>query len=244
MDIRDFNKIFEINMYGIQLYEFLWRVFIACIIGGLFGLERKNKGKPAGIKTNMLACSGAALVALIQMMIYNKYSLGLEGGISGDPTRLTAQVISGLGFLGAGVIMTGGDKVVGLTTAATLWLVAILGIGIGYGFEVYIILSAIMILTLSYLIKKFEVSYIDKRKLRKVILECVQNAEIEEIIEELILEKDIKVILDRTVSQTGEGENIVIKRIMHFSMPKYVRSSYFFGILKKYEDVKSITYIK
>ncbi|HAS79900.1 MAG TPA: hypothetical protein DCR90_03215, partial [Fusobacteriaceae bacterium] len=157
------KMIMEMTLYGMSFYEFMFRVFIACVVGGLFGFERKSRGKPAGMKTNMLACAGAAIVSVIQLMISNKTAeVGLDiGNIKADPTRLTAQVISGLGFLGAGVIMTGGNKVRGLTTAATLWLVAILGIGIGYGFYYFILPASIMILLLSYLIKKFETTFIE-----------------------------------------------------------------------------------
>ncbi|MEI6858004.1 MgtC/SapB family protein [Psychrilyobacter sp.] len=230
-------------LYGMSFYEFILRVFIACVVGILFGLERKSRGKPAGMKTNMLACAGAAIVSVIQLMISNKTAaMGVDiGNIKADPTRLTAQVISGLGFLGAGVIMTGGDKVRGLTTAATLWLVAILGIGIGYGFYYFILPASVMILFLSYLIKKFETTFIDKRKIKKIILEYEQSTDLEDIIKEIAKEKDIKIVVDKKISEIDDGEHIVIKKIMHFSLPKYVSSKYFFNILRKFEEVIELT---
>ena len=233
------------ELYGVSLYDFMTRILIACIIGGLFGLERKNRGKPAGIKTNMIACAGAAIVAIIQLMIYNKTGMaGVEGGsIKADPTRLTAQVISGLGFLGAGVIMRGGDKVKGLTTAATLWLVAVLGIGIGYGFHYFIVIAAAMILVLSYLIKRIETTFIEKRKIKKIILEYEQSSDLEDIIREIAKEKDIKIVMDKKISEIDDGEQIVIKKIMHFSLPKYVSSKYFFNIIRKFEEVIDLTRI-
>ena len=233
---------FEITLYGITLYEFLIRVLLACIIGGLFGLERKAKGKPAGIKTNMLVCGGAAIVSIIQIMISNKTGLEpLNSNLKSDTTRLIAPVITGLGFLGAGVIMRGGDTVKGLTTAATLWLVAVLGIGIGSGFAVFIIPSSIMILVLSFIIKHFETTVIENRKIRKVILEYEQNTDIEEIIRDMATEKDIKIIIDKKISEVDDGEHIVVKKIMSFSIPKYVSSKYFFNIIKKFEGVVDIT---
>ena len=233
------------ELYGVSLYDFMMRVFIACIIGGLFGLERKNRGKPAGIKTNMIACAGAAIVAIIQLMISNKTGMaGTEvGNIKADPTRLTAQVISGLGFLGAGVIMRGGDKVKGLTTAATLWLVAVLGIGIGYGFHYFIVIAAVMILVLSSLIKRIETTFIEKRKIKKVILEYEQSSDLESIIREIAKEKDIKIVMDKKISEIDDGEQIVIKKIMYFSLPKYVSSKYFFNIIRKFEEVIDLTRI-
>jgi len=233
------------TLYGMSLYEFMLRVFIACVVGALFGLERKSRGKPAGMKTNMLACAGAAIVSVIQLMISNKTAeAGLDiGNIKADPTRLTAQVISGLGFLGAGVIMTGGDKVRGLTTAATLWLVAILGIGIGYGFYPFILPASAMILLLSYLMKKIETTFIEKRKIKKVILEYEQSDDLESIIKEIAKEKDIKIVVDKKISEVDDGEHIVIKKVMHFSLPKYVSSKYFFNIIRKFEEVITVTRI-
>lgn len=235
----------EMTLYGINFYEFMLRVFIACVVGSLFGLERKSRGKPAGMKTNMLACAGAAIVSVIQLMISNKTAgIGLDiGNIKADPTRLTAQVISGLGFLGAGVIMTGGDKVRGLTTAATLWLVAILGIGIGYGFYYFILPASVMILFLSFILKKVETTFIEKRKVKKVILEYEQSDDLESIIKEIAKEKDIKIIVDKKISEVDDGQHILIKKVMHFSLPKYVSSKYFFNIIRKFEEVISVTRI-
>jgi len=233
------------TLYGMDFYEFMLRLFIACVVGGLFGLERKSRGKPAGMKTNMLACAGAAIVSVIQLMISNKTAaVGLDiTSLKADPTRLTAQVISGLGFLGAGVIMTGGDKVKGLTTAATLWLVAVLGIGIGYGFYYFILPASVMILFLSYQIKKFETPFIDKRKIKKIILEYEHSDDLESVIKEIAKEKDIKILVDKKISEIDEGENIIIKKIMHFSLPRYVSSKYFFNIIGKFEEVISLTRI-
>ncbi|WP_158539175.1 MULTISPECIES: MgtC/SapB family protein [Psychrilyobacter] len=231
------------TLYGMDLYEFLLRVFIACIVGALFGLERKNRGKPAGMKTNMLACAGAAIVSIIQLMISNKASEIGIGNIKADLTRLTAQVISGLGFLGAGVIMRGGDKVRGLTTAATLWLVAILGIGIGYGFYFFILPASAMILFVSFLIKKFETTFIEKRKIKKVIIEYEQSEDLEDIIKEIAKEKDIRIMVDKKISEIDDGEHVIIKKVMHFSLPKYVSSKYFFNIIRKFEEVIEVTRI-
>uniref|UniRef100_A0A6A7GAK3 MgtC/SapB/SrpB/YhiD N-terminal domain-containing protein n=1 Tax=Hirondellea gigas TaxID=1518452 RepID=A0A6A7GAK3_9CRUS len=230
------------NFYGVSLYDSMIRVFIACVVGGLFGLERKNKGKPAGIKTNMIACAGAAIVSIIQLMISNKTEM-LGSNIRVDPTRLTAQVISGLGFLGAGVIMRGGHKVSGLTTAATLWLVAVLGIGIGYGFHYFIVLASSMILVLSYFIKKLETNFIEKRKIKKIIVEYKQSSNLENIIKEIVEEKDIRIFVDKKISEVDHGEYIVIKKIMYFSIPKDVSSKYFFNIIKKIKEVIEITRI-
>lgn len=104
------------------------RILLSIGIGGIIGLERGIKNQPAGFRTYMLVCLGASLV-----MMTNQYICGLSG--TGDPSRLGAQVISGIGFLGAGTILvTKGTRIRGLTTAAGLWTAACVGLAIGIGF--------------------------------------------------------------------------------------------------------------
>jgi len=113
---------FEINS--------LLKIFLSSICGGLIGLEREIKGIPAGLKTFSLVCLGATLI-----MITNDYICHYTIHETGDLARMPAQVVSSIGFLGAGSIMvTGNNQVRGLTTAAALWVTAALGIAIGCGF--------------------------------------------------------------------------------------------------------------
>ncbi len=112
--------------------DLLLKLGLATVLGGAIGLEREIKGKPAGLRTNILICIGAALLTDVSVRI------GLtEAGVRvGDPARLAAQIVSGIGFIGAGTIMQGGGMVTGLTSAATIWVVASLGIAIGAGFYI------------------------------------------------------------------------------------------------------------
>ena len=104
------------------------RILVAVIIGGLIGLERGLKNRPAGLRTYMLVCVGACLV-----MMTNQYMCQVYG--TGDPVRMGAQVVSGIGFLGAGtIIVTRRNQIKGLTTAAGLWSAAGVGLALGIGF--------------------------------------------------------------------------------------------------------------
>lgn len=109
--------------------DLLLKLSMAVVLGGAVGLEREIAGKPAGLRTNILICLGAALLTDV--------SIGLSegpGGIRlGDPARLAAQIVSGIGFIGAGTIMQARGTVTGLTSAATIWVVAAIGIAIGAG---------------------------------------------------------------------------------------------------------------
>ena len=104
------------------------KITLSMLFGGVLGLERGKKRRPAGLRTYMLVCIGATLVMITSQYIMQTYSVG-------DPQRLGAQVISGIGFLGAGtIIVTGKSQVKGLTTAAGLWAAACMGLAIGIGF--------------------------------------------------------------------------------------------------------------
>ena len=108
--------------------DLLFKLALAVILGGAIGLERELNGKPAGLRTNILICVGSAL--LMDLSI----NVGMQHGVRyGDPGRIAAQVVSGIGFLGAGTIMQAGGAVIGLTTAATIWTVAAIGLTVGAG---------------------------------------------------------------------------------------------------------------
>lgn len=116
-------------------------------MGAFIGLERESHGRPAGLRTHTLVSLGACLVMLISMY-------GFEEAVSRDPARLAAQVISGIGFLGAGTILREGATVRGLTTAASLWVVAGIGLAIGSGFYLGgVVTTAFAIFTLVFLDK-------------------------------------------------------------------------------------------
>lgn len=105
------------------------RLLFAAVVGGLVGLEREIHGRPAGLRTHILVCVGASLI----MMISVEVSRSFAGVMESDPARIAAQVVSGIGFLGAGTILREGATVRGLTTAAGLWMAAALGLAAGAG---------------------------------------------------------------------------------------------------------------
>lgn len=121
MDLVDYLR--ELNMATILL-----RIFLAIIVGGVIGMERGRKHRPAGLRTYILVCLGACLVMMTNQFVYDEFN-------ASDPVRLGAQVISGIGFLGAGtIVLTGKSQIKGLTTAASLWAAACGGLAIGIGF--------------------------------------------------------------------------------------------------------------
>ncbi len=112
--------------------DLLVKLIIAVLLGGVIGFERELAGKPAGLRTNILICVGAALLMDLSVRI----GITEQGTRIGDPARIAAQVVSGVGFLGAGTIMQSQGMVTGLTSAATIWVVAAIGMAVGAGYYV------------------------------------------------------------------------------------------------------------
>ncbi len=132
------------------------RLILAVVVGCVIGIERERKNRPAGMRTHVLVCVGAATIAIVEcMIIADTITLNMNTpntGIAVSYGRLSAQVISGIGFLGAGTIFISQKKIAGLTTAASLWNVACLGLAIGMGYYLIAVAGcAIVIVTLPLL---------------------------------------------------------------------------------------------
>ncbi len=165
--------------------EIIQRLLLAVVMSGAIGFDREFKSRPAGIRTHMLVCIGATMIALLQTEIYLQTIAEVAKNpdlgtiLRVDQTRLIAQVVSGIGFLGAGTIIVTKRAVAGLTTAASLWTVACLGLAVGMGYYQLAIIGFVIIQgTLSLLtkvitvpsIKNLEIKYIHKIETKEYIL--------------------------------------------------------------------------
>ncbi len=140
--------------------EVVLRLLLAVLFSGLIGLEREVSGRAAGFRTHILVCVGSTLVMLTAMHLVDLY----RGAVSIDPGRVAAQVVSGIGFLGAGTIIQIRDSVRGLTTAAGLWAAAGIGLAVGSGFYVGAVATTAIVLVVLYLLSRVEQSVGTKRK--------------------------------------------------------------------------------
>ncbi len=138
-----------VDLSGIQLsvWDIILRMACAMLVGAVIGMEREFTHRPAGMRTHMLVSLGACAVMITSQMIFAQYRVY---GATPDPARLSAQIITGIGFLGAGTILKEGPTIKGLTTAASIWAVACLGIAIGAGYyAVGLVGAACMMITLT-----------------------------------------------------------------------------------------------
>ena len=150
----------------LSLWTVLLRIALSALCGGMVGLERGRKGRPAGFRTHILVCLGAALAMMTNQFILQQFD-------TGDPARLGAQVITGVGFLGVGTILvTGRHKIKGLTTAAGLWASACLGLAIGIGFYSGALVAALIIFISLTMLPRMENYFYQRSRVLEVYVEA------------------------------------------------------------------------
>ncbi|MBO5294753.1 MAG: MgtC/SapB family protein [Clostridia bacterium] len=184
------------------------RIFLAALAGGIVGLERGFHGRAAGLRTHMLVCLGAALTALIGCYL----SIELGGS---DPQRTGAQVMSGVGFLGAGTILLkkGNSQITGLTTAAGLWATAAIGLSIGYGLYEAAIVTVFVVVTAFTLMSRVEFRMNRKRQRAFFYLELDNVNSVKEMIDILSAEY-AAVEIQVTPARSGHPEHVGMEALI------------------------------
>ena len=181
--IKITNELFKnsfVNKLTVEVVSF--RLLLAVVFGGIVGYTREKDNKPAGFRTHILVCFGAAIISMVQdqlrlnILELASVNLKLSGVIKTDLGRLGAQVVSGIGFLGAGSIMKEkGETVGGMTTAAGIWATGCAGLGIGWGFYNLAIPAIVFMLVIIVIFKKFEPKIVKKIKVLKFEVKFMEN---------------------------------------------------------------------
>ncbi|MGM9564705.1 MgtC/SapB family protein [Evtepia sp.] len=158
------------NLRDLNLLSVIVRMVLAMIFGGTIGFERGLRQRAAGLRTHMLLCVGAASTMLVSQYMYASYGVG-------DPARLSAQVLSGIGFLGAGtIIITRRNQVKGLTTAATLWATACMGLAVGSGFYECALVMYVLLIFILLLVSILDNKYLKIETSTAIYLEVRREA--------------------------------------------------------------------
>jgi len=131
------------------------RLVIALLLGGLLGFERELSAKPAGLRTHMLVAEGAALFMVCSMLLMEQYSRPGTGGFI-DPSRIGSTIVTGVGFLGGGMILRARDRVFGLTTAAGIWVAAAIGMLVGAGYYLIAITGTLLAVVTIVFVRRIE----------------------------------------------------------------------------------------
>ncbi|TDF97968.1 MgtC/SapB family protein [Paenibacillus piri] len=167
--------MFEVaeSVWHITHLELTFRICLSMILGGVIGLERELNNHAAGLRTHILVCIGSATIMLLSIHGFNQFVNELNVRV--DPARLAAQVISGIGFLGAGAIMRTGSFVSGLTTAASIWVIASIGLSVGAGFYYPAVLATTLVWICLFVLNKWEKHMMLHRRTQEIRVKIVDR---------------------------------------------------------------------
>ncbi|MBR3715715.1 MAG: MgtC/SapB family protein [Clostridia bacterium] len=208
------------------------RLALALICGGIIGIDRGRKRRPAGFRTHMIVCVGAALTMLISQHLYAR-------GYTTDISRLGAQVVSGIGFLGAGtIIVTGRQQIKGLTTAAGLWASACMGLAIGAGFYIGAIVGFVLVLLTITLFSHFEGKIIASARNMNIYVEYSSNSDVGRIID-AVKRMDVK-IYDVEVKRSKSADVPYPGCVVSVRLPKAMPHSVLMAELVSLDGVRTV----
>ncbi|ELC8443820.1 MgtC/SapB family protein [Clostridium perfringens] len=184
---------------ALSIRDIILRLLLSTIVGGIIGYEREFHNRAAGFRTHILVCVGATIVSIIEIklgeevfqLVSNNYYV--RDVVKIDYARLGAQVISGIGFLGAGTILQNKGSVKGLTTAASLWAVACLGLAIGMGYYDLGILGSLFIFLTLAILKKFQSRFITKAGEKRFEIIYEKDSHVLEFIDRIFAQKGVKI---------------------------------------------------
>lgn len=216
-----FPDVFYKLVYPFELL-IICKLFLAFFVGGIMGYTRTLSGKPAGIRTQILLCTGSTLLTAISIHLKDIYS-----SPNADPARLMAQIVTGIGFVGGGVILKSDRKILGVTTAAMIWVSAAIGIAIGTGFYLVTLTMLILVLLLEP-IAKLQFAFGLKSKLYTLTTPTKYLKRVRKVLQELkIAERsqetqDTETIIQISTSYQKNGllEAALTKKRLHFKLKK------------------------
>jgi putative Mg2+ transporter-C (MgtC) family protein len=230
---------FDPRLFGSYELAILLKLFLSALAGGLIGLEREKRGRPAGLRTNLLVSVGACTVMIISETFFLKYgAYNAQSLLRLDPSRTAAQIVTGIGFLGAGVILKEGATVRGLTTAATLWVVAGLGMAFGMGFYSLGALSTISVLVGLLFLKRLDMN-IKKDRYLFLAVTAIRRDSLYDDLRQLVDERGLRI--SEVSSQVDlEKNEIFLKMVLKQRQDNIGRE--LSRAIERFEGIKKIQY--
>lgn len=197
---------FADTLYGSYELAIFVKLLLAALAGGAVGLEREKHGRPAGLRTHLLVALGACIMMIVSEAFQLKYAaFDTNSSVRLDPGRTAAQIVTGIGFLGAGVIIKEGITVRGLTTAASLWLVAGLGMAFGMGLFVPGVITTALALASLIFLKKLE-PVIKKDRYLDIAITATDRPGLQDEIEKHFLDRGMQITDIRSHVDLQHGE--------------------------------------
>lgn len=227
------------GIWHITYLDMTIRILMALLLGGIIGFEREINNHAAGFRTHILVCVGSATIMLLS--IYGFGDFANEPNVRMDPARLAAQVITGIGFLGAGAIIRTGSYVSGLTTAASIWVVAGIGLCVGAGFYFGAVLVTFLVLVSLFVFQKWEKYMLRKYRRHEMNIKMYDRQEVLGQIVEELGEQDIQIyeLLVQSNHKTEEHLETIIVRLS-VKLPRENKIVNAVNRIYNYDDVLSI----
>ena len=229
-----------VNANPFSPLEMIVRIFVAILIGCIVGSERQYKNRPAGLRTHVLVCLGACTIALIECIFMHQVDSTASVHITYNFGRMSAQVISGIGFLGAGTIFMSERKIGGLTTAASLWNIACLGLATGYGYYWMSLLGCILVLGVLMTLQRI----IPLHTLKRVEVRFVNRKETMQYINDFFRANEIKVLnldfhIESKADQNSTDQN-VYTNIYTLHLPSALNYMDVINYLASYSNIQVV----
>lgn len=227
-----------IDMFGqpLSIGTLLLRIAAAVFIGAMIGIDREIKNRPAGMRTHVLVCVGAALVSLIEQQTIAAVLLLNQGSMVGvSMGRITTSVVSGVGFLGAGTIFMSEHKISGLTTAASLWCTACIGLAVGSGFILMSLMTGAIVLVILRMMQKI----IHVHTLKKLEVQFVHRQETLAFLSEYFSQKGCG-ILDVDFHAEARPEGNLYTNMYTLTMPNRISYVDIIETLSEYPNIRRV----
>jgi putative Mg2+ transporter-C (MgtC) family protein len=223
------DYFFGIHIDPLSLWGKTLVVMLAVLMGGIIGLERQWRGNAAGMRTHILVCVGSTVITLTSVEI----GLGVRGGMRGDPGHIAAQIVSGIGFLGAGAILREGLNVKGLTTAASIWTTAGIGIALGASPRLGELAVVATVVTLATLVP---LGWLEQRlkasqTTRTITVDVMQMDHCTGLVLEALVACDLEII--SVVSQESKGQPGTSMPVRQMQIAVYSRLPFDSGKVSK-----------
>ena len=228
------NFLAALGQFGqpLSIVTLLLRIGVAVLIGAIIGIDREIKNRPAGMRTHVLVCVGAALVAMIECQsIADAVALG-DASIGVSMGRITTSVVSGIGFLGAGTIFMSDHKISGLTTAASLWCTACIGLAAGAGYLGAAVISGLVVLVVLRLMQRV----VRITTYKRLEVQFIHRTETLAFLNEVFAQMEVTV-LDVNFHAESRPEGNQYTNVYTLSMPNRTRYVEIIGVLSENRNI-------
>jgi putative Mg2+ transporter-C (MgtC) family protein len=230
--------VFDWVSFGepLSFWQMVLRIVAAVIFGAIIGVEREMKNRPAGMRTHVLVCLGAALIGLVEQQTIAHVVALDNAHINVSVGRLTAQIVSGVGFLGAGTIVIADRRITGLTTAASLWCVACLGLAVGAGLTTMALVACLVVMVVLKLMQ--EIVHVNTYK--RLEIQFIHRNETLNYIRETFEKMNVKILdQDFHAENTPDGQNIYTN-IYTLSMHGKIQYQDLITVLSEHPNIRTV----